>query len=111
MLMRSLAEVSKKGHWSCWDSKTPSPFDTSLLSSMSDCVCVCGGREGRGDSERGGRELWRSNERGDGRKGEINKQRKKERVKGKGESMGERLQYLICLLCLCLLYLIVFTYM
>ena len=51
MLTRSLADVSKKGHFRDLARMSPSPYDTSRLSAMSDCV----GGEGQGEME-GGRE-------------------------------------------------------
>ena len=37
MLMRSLADVSKKGHFRDLARMSPSPYDTSRLSAISDC--------------------------------------------------------------------------
>ena len=53
MLTRSLADVSKKGHFRDLARMSPSPYDTSRLSAMSDCV---GGGEG---GREGGREMKR----------------------------------------------------
>ena len=54
MLTRSLADVSKKGHLRDLARMSPSPYDTSRLSAMSDCVCVREGERGR-EREREGR--------------------------------------------------------